>query len=298
MSRIFRHIKDGFLGVFRHFALSFSSISSVTITLVLMAVFMLLSQNINQITKQIEQNVALFTQIEKGTDQERIAEMLNEVSSITGVHEATFSSKDDELEYFIEMYGPEGETLYGGFRGKDNPMLDAIIVNIRPGANIEKISQEVETLDNIYKVSYGGDTTQKFLVWLESVRDIGFIFVLVLGGIAIFLIANTINATVHSRQEEISIMRTVGATNWYIRWPFIIEGMLIGLLGAVIPILVSTVGYTFFYQEQSVNFTNMFALVHPDSVIWKVAGVIVLVGVSVGAVGSLFTVSRRLRWTR
>ena len=93
-------------------------------------------------------------------------------------------------------------------------------------------------------------------------------------------------------------MRTVGATNWYIRWPFIIEGMLIGILGSAIPILITVFGYTKFYEIQNIKLDNMFQLVAVEPLIWKVSLVLILTGALVGAVGSLLTVSRRLRWTR
>lgn len=298
MNRILRHIKDGFFGVFRHFALAFSSISSVTITLVLMSIFMLLSQNINRVTVQIEQNVALFTQIKEGTSAERIKEMEDSIRKMNGVHEVTYSDKDKELEIFIEGSGEEGEELFGPFRGKENPFLDAFIINVKSGYDIKSVADEVRELDGIYSVNFGGQTTQQLLNGMEKVRNIGFIFVIVLGGIAIFLIANTIGATIHSRSKEISIMRSVGATNWYIRWPFIIEGMIIGMIGSIIPILVTVIGYTKFYESQSLNFNNLFSLVPVKPLVWDISLILLLIGMSVGAIGSLVTVSRRLRWTR
>lgn len=298
MSRIFRHIKDGFIGVFRHFALSFSSISSMMIMLTLMSIFMLLNENIIQITQQIEENVSLYVQIESETTKEETETLKERISKINGISDVQFSSKHEELELFIKNRGDEGEELFGGFRGEDNPFLDVLIANVRSGYNIKNISKDIEELDHIYKVSFGGDATQTLLDVMSRVRDVGFIFVVVLSGVAIFLIANTINATIHSRSEEISIMRTVGATNWYIRWPFIIEGMLIGILGSAIPILITVFGYTKFYEIQNIKLDNMFQLVAVEPLIWKVSLVLILTGALVGAVGSLLTVSRRLRWTR
>ena len=229
-------IKEGFLGVFRHFALAFSSMSSMAVTLVLMSIFMILNQNINQITHQIEQNVSLYVQIMDEVHEDDIEPLQKEISAISGISEVTFSSKHDELEFFIENRGEEGEELFGGIRGDDNPFLNTFIINLRTGSDIKKVAEQISENEEIYSVSYGGEATQTLLDVMENIRNVGFIFVVVLGGVAVFLIANTIGATINSRNEEISIMRTVGATNWYIRWPFVIEGIVIGIIGSLIPI--------------------------------------------------------------
>ena len=298
MNRIIRHLKDGFLGVFRHFALSFSSISSMTVMLLLMALFMLLNENLVQVTQEIEENVALYIQITDGTEQEDINKLQQDVKNISGILQVRFSSKEDELDYFIASSGEEGESLYGGFRGDENPFLDVLIANVRSGSNVKTLSDDLSTLDNVFKVSYGGDGTQTLIDVMSQVRDIGFVFVIVLSAVAVFLIANTISATIYSRQKEISIMRTVGATNWYIRWPFVIEGMIIGLLGSVVPVLLTIFGYSKFYELQNASLGGMFKLVPAEPLVWEVVGILVLTGAVVGALGSLITVSRRLRWTR
>ncbi len=298
MIRIFRHIKQGFLGVFRHFALAFSSISSMTVTLLLMSIFIILNQNINQVTHQIEENISLYVQIEEGTKEKEIEELKSEINKISKVSNVMFSDKHEELEVFIEDRGEEGEELFGGFRGKDNPFLDTFIITIKTGSQVKDISDKIESLDGIHSVSYGGEATQKLLDIMENIRNIGFSFVLVLGAIAIFLIANTIGATINSRNEEISIMRTVGATNWYIRWPFVIEGIVIGILGSLIPVGLTIYGYTRIYESQALNLDSMFRLVLPDPMVYQVSAILLIAGASIGAIGSLISVSRRLRWTR
>lgn len=293
-----RHIREGFVGVFRHFALAFSSISSVTITLVLLGLFLLLNQNIGTITVQIEESVALYAQIELNTTGEAIDDLVTKVKNIEGVLHVEYSDKDAELEDFIAKRGDEGEELFGQFRGDENPFLDALIINIKSGHDVNPVMEGVTQLDGIYKVSIGSESIQQLMDAMQTFRNAGLVFVLVLGGIAIFLISNTIGATIHSRDEEIAIMRTVGATNWYIRWPFIIEGMIIGLLGSIVPILIVVIGYDKFYTTQYEGLGSMFSLVPVDPLVWQVSIVLLLLGVTVGALGSLITVSRRLRWTR
>lgn len=298
MSRVLRHLREGVVGVFRHFALAFSSISSVTITLVLLGLFLLLNQNIGKITVQIEESVALYAQIEPETTGEAIDTLVTKVKETPGVLHVQYSDKHQELEDFIEKRGEEGEALFGQFRGDENPFLDALIINIKSGYDVKPVMESVTGLEGIYKVSMGSESIQQLMDTMQTFRNAGLVFVVVLGGIAIFLISNTIGATIHSRDEEIAIMRTVGATNWYIRWPFIIEGMIIGLLGSIIPILIVVIGYEKFYTAQFEGLGSMFSLVPVNPLVWEVSGTLLLLGVLVGALGSLITVSRRLRWTR
>ena len=298
MRRIIRHIKEGFLGVIRHFALSFSSMMSMAVTLTLLAVFLLLNSNLIKITEEIENRVSLYVQLEADVDEDQIDELKTEISAVRGVTVATFSSKHEELEIFITNRGEEGEELFGDFRGENNPFLDVFIVNTNNTRQIADISSDITELEHVNKVTYGGEATQSLLDIMTRVRDFGLIFVIVLGAVAIFLIVNTIGATIHSREKEISIMRQVGATNWYIRIPFVIEGIIIGILGSIVPILITIYGYGKVYNIQATSIGSMFNLVDIYPLVWEVSGIIVIAGAAIGAVGSLISVSRRLRWTR
>lgn len=301
MARIFRHIKDGFLGVFRHFALSLSSISSVTVTLMLMALFLLLSANMMDITKSIEQNVQIHVQIEPEiSENDGIADLEKTIQSYPEVLSVKFSPKEDELEHFIRANESEdAEDLYGAYRGEENPMLDAFLVTAKTGDEIKTLAARIDKTEGVFKTNYGGMGTTNFVKMLEQIRNIGLGIVIVLSVIAIFLISNTIRVSIHSRREEISIMRTVGATNWYIRWPFIIEGMIIGFIGSIIPVLITIFGYRQLYIESSgYVFSQMFKLVPYTPVSYQISGVLVLIGVIVGAIGSLVSVGKYLRWSR
>ena len=148
-------------------------------------------------------------------------------------------------------------------------------------------------------MAYGGDATGNFLKTLESIRNIGFGIVVALAVIAIFLISNTIRVSIHSRRREISIMRTVGATNWYIRWPFIIEGMIIGLIGSIIPIVLTVFGYRYlFNSNQGFLISKMFSLVPTFPLVIETSLILALIGMGVGAIGSILSVGKQLRWTR
>ena len=301
MNRIWRHTKEGFIGVFRHFALSLSSISSVTVTLLLMSIFLFLNVNLESITKNVEESVQIHVQIDRSiTGEEEIKELEKKLVKIDKVNKVEFSSREDELEYFIELDGStESEDLYGPYRGENNPFMDAFLITIDKGEYIKEVTSSLKEIEGVFHASSGGDGTAKLMSTLEQIRNIGFATVIVLGLVAIFLISNTVRVTVHSRENEISIMRTVGASNWYIRWPFIIEGMLIGLIGSIVPIVVSIVMYKYLIiGTGGVFLSSMFRLVPAEPLVYQVSGLLALIGMSVGAVGSSITVGKLLRWTR
>lgn len=301
MSRIARHIQDGFTGVFRHFALSFSSISSVTVTLVLMSIFLFLNVNLESITKNVEDSVQIHVQIDRSfVEEDNLKELEEKLNKINHVNQVEFSSREDELEYFIELdQSEESELLYGPYRGDNNPFMDAFLITIDDGEYIREVTASIKEIEGVFHASSGGDGTQKLMSTLEQVRNAGFVTVIALGIVAVFLIANTVRVTIQSRENEISIMRTVGASNWYIRWPFIIEGMIIGLLGSIIPVLLSIFAYKYILTGTGgIIWSSMFRLVPADPLVYQISAILTLIGMTVGALGSLFTVGRLLRWTR
>lgn len=300
MTRILRHIKEGFLAVFRNFALSLSSISSVTVTLLIMAVFMLLSSNLSQITQQLESSVQIHVQVNTAfEDEESLARIESEIKKIPDVSVVTFSSKDDELEALIALdESPDSQEMYESFRGENNPLLHAFLVEASKGESISGIAEVIRGIEGVEKAGYGGDQTAVFVKGMEGVRNVGIIIVVALGLIAIFLISNTIRVSIHSRKKEISIMRTVGATNWYIRWPFIIEGMIIGLIGSIIPIVVTYFGYKYIMTLTGGYLFSLLTLVPTFPLVINVSLILMAIGVGVGAIGSVFSVGKMLRWSR
>ncbi len=302
MSRIFRQIKSGYQGVTRNFSMALSSISSVTVTLIIMAFFVLLSINIDSITSNLEESVQIHTLItnDASSSEESIELIKEQIASIPNVKEVIFSSKEEEFEAWISNINDENaEAVYGEYRGENNPMLAAFIVSATSGDYIKDIAQMITSIEGVDKVAYGGDSTGSFLNALAGVRAGGFAVVAGLGVIAIFLISNTVRVSIHSRRREIGIMRTIGATNSYIRWPFIIEGMIIGLIGSIIPILFTVFGYNYLYKiTNGVLLSEMFTLVQVTPMVFKVSLVLAIIGSLVGAIGSLFSVGKQLRWTR
>lgn len=295
MNRIIRPFKEGFVGLIRHLAMSFSSIMAVMITLTIVSLFVMLTVNIQEITKSIEAKVQIHVQIKNDVELPGIGELERSIRAMDGVVEVVFSDKDKELNQFIDAYGEEGK-IFEMYRGEKNPLRNAFIIEVEDANTIDSISKRVERLDGIESVNYGGVNAIKLVDILNSIRDSGFILVGFLGFLALFLIANTIKMSIHSRIHEISIMRTIGATNGFIRAPFVIEGILIGFLGAIAPVLISIFGYQYLYNAMGgILLSNLFILRPVFPFVYYLSYLLVLLGISVGLFGSYISVTRYLR---
>lgn len=300
MSKFFRaipnHFKSAFQGLIRHSATAFSAISAVSVTLILMSLFMLLTGNINNFTSNIEGNFKIHASIDSVVTSEEISALQEQIQKLHGVKTVTYSSKDDELRTLKE----ENPAIFGNYsEGEGNPMRDVFIIETYESQQIESVKTTLDSMDKIVKADYGGDGVTTMVSMFGVIRSGGFIFVVALGLLAVFLISNTIRMTIYARKTEISIMRNVGAANWYIRVPFIIEGMLIGLIGSILPILLTYFGYDYLYNVLGGYFlSTMFVMkaVHPFAIFICLS--LTLGGILVGMIGSSMAVSKYLRWKR
>ena len=183
--------------------------------------------------------------------------------------------------------------------GENNPLRNAFLIETDTGDDIEPVASQVRALDGIENVNYGGEGTITLVNSMEKIRRISYIVVAALSVIAVLLISNTINTTINARKDEIFIMRTVGASNGFIRWPFIIEGVIIGILGSIIPIAVLCGGYYYLYQLLGGNlFSTLFSLIDPKDIILYLGLGLLGAGVLVGSIGSFISVSKKLWWKR
>lgn len=293
MNLILRPIREGFKGVFRHFGMSLSAISAVTVTLIILGVFLLFYDNVNAITSRIEESVQIYVKIDRDAEGQSVQQE-EQISKIAGISSIEFISKHSEIENWINQ-GLE----YSQYVGDNNPLLDAFTVTVDEGADIVKIASQIQEFSWTNEVSYGGEDTVVMIDILNGSRLIGFTFVGSLTLLAVFLISNTIKMSIHSRSTEIGIMRIVGATNGFIRTPFIVEGIIIGLFGSIVPILIVVIGYTRLYNVLDGRLVvEMFRLVEPNLVIYNVSLLIVGIAMLVGVIGSFISVGRFLRWKR
>ncbi|HHX07330.1 MAG TPA: ABC transporter permease [Erysipelothrix sp.] len=294
MNRLFRPFKEGFKGIGRHFGISLSSVIAVTITLILVGVFLLINENVTTISSNIEKNVEIYVEIDREFD-DQIVDIKTQVEQLRDVDSVRLVTREESLQMMIE----EGGEGYKAYEGENNPLPNSMLVNVVPGSNIRQTAEYLEDYSWVVKTRYGGTETEELMAMMIRMRSIGSVFVVALGFLAILLITNTIKVSIESRAEEISIMRIVGATNWFIKAPFLVEGILIGLLGAVLPIAFVYFGYQALYNNLGgILYTNLFVMTPSFPMVQQISLILLATAIGVGMIGSFLSINKHLRVVR
>lgn len=289
-----RHLREGSKNIFRNGWMTVASIGAVTTTLILVGVFLALVMNLNEMAVNIEDDVEINTMIELTATEDEIITIGNEIEQISGVDSVSFSSNDDELAKLVDSMGEEGESWR--LFEQDNPLNHVYIVRAQVPEDTERIASEIEKLAGVASVVYGQEVVEQLFEFNKYARTIGLVFVIALVFTAIFLISNTIKITIMARSTEIGIQKLVGATNGFIRWPFFIEGLLLGVLGSVIPIAVIAGGYYYLDKNFSENISVSFVEILPfNPFAWQLSLMILLIGAVIGVWGSVMSVRKFLK---
>lgn len=291
-----KHFKTALQNIWRNGVMSFSSIFAVTITLVLIGVIGVLALNIQDMSSNIEEGVRIYIKLERDIDSAAEQAIGEQIKEIKGVKTVTFFTKDQELDKLIEKQGKDGAQLFETYRD-ENPLGAAYEIEANDASKLASISNKIRDIVGVRTVNYGGESTQDMVKTLQTIQTGGTVFIIGLVVVALFMIANTIKITITARQTEIGIMRLVGASNWYIRIPFMLEGMLIGLLGAIIPIIVLVYGYGMIYDYAGgMLMSAMLALKEPMPFIRDFSLILAALGAGVGLIGSFVSIRRFLKF--
>lgn len=294
--RIFgRSIRDAFKSVFRNFSLSFASIVCITITLIVVAFSLIASYNVESFTTTIEKDVTIVVFIDSKATTNDITKIENEIKKNDNVESYTFKSKEAVKNEMMKE-SKTFENIMGSWDEKDNPLQDTFMVKVKDINNIGQTAKEIKTITKVEIVNYGEKLVEQMVETFQLVEKVSYIAVVALILVTIFLIINTIKLTIFSRKKEISIMRLVGASNFSIKNPFVIEGLFLGFLGAVLPVAVVIYGYYALYNKLGGKiFSSIIKLVDPYPFVFVVSGIIVIVGMLVGMIGSYRAVRRYLK---
>lgn len=290
-----RSIRDAFKSVFRNFSLSIASISCITITLLIVSISMVLSYNIENIAVLIKKDFSIVVFVENDATEEEIKNIENAIKNMDNIVSLVYESKKQVAESWkdsSEMFS----AIIDSWDENENPLADTFSVKVKNIENIGKTAKEIQKLDKVGIVRYGEGIVEQLLSVLSVVEKflIGIVIALIL--VTVFLVSNTIKITIFSRRKEIEIMRLVGASNFNIKLPFVVEGLFLGFLGALIPILVTIYGYNALYELVSLeNISPFLQLVSPAPFIYIVSLVLIGIGTIVGMFGSASAVKKHLK---
>lgn len=290
-----RNIRDGFKNVVRNFSLSFASISCITVTLVLVAVAIVGSLNVENFTKIIRDDFTIVTYIKSGSDEDKISKIKTDIEKLSNIESITFDSKTDIAER-MKQESEVFNNIMSSWSASENPLYDTYLVKVKDSEKISKTAEQIKKIDGVEMVKYGEGMIDSLISIFKIIEKILIVIVISLIVVTAFLIINTIKITIFSRQEEIEIKRLVGASNFSIKQPFVIEGLLIGLIGSIIPILVTIYGYVALYDKTGGKiFSQFIRLIKPFPFVFEVSGVLVVIGIIVGMIGSSSAVRKYLK---
>ena len=292
---ISRNIRDSFKSVFRNFSLSIASISCITITLLIVAISMILSYNAENISKLIKKDFSIVVFIKNDATTEEIENIKTTISNMSNVDTYQYETKKEVADRMKETSNIF-KVIIESWSDSENPLTDTLSIKVKDLNKINDTAKEIQKINKVDLVKYGEGIVEQLLVILDTVDNflIGIVIALVL--VTVFLVSNTIKLTIFSRRREIEIMRLVGASNLNIKLPFIIEGLFLGILGSIIPIILTIYGYNKLYDYMSTNNISPFLqLVNPLPFMLFVSLILLGIGTVVGMFGSAGSVRRYLK---
>lgn len=299
--KIFRIIGRSFINalksIARNFSLSMASITATIITLILVSIGILLSYNLNSITKSIEEELTIVVFLTRDVSSEDINDIKNKLNKIDNIENLNFKSKDD-IKKEISLENETFSKIIETWNDNENPLQDSFIIKVKEFKDINETATTIKNMDKVDLVKYGESMVNELIKVFDFVKNGTLILVVALILVTAFLIGNTIKITIFSRRREIDIMRLVGTSNIVIKLPFLIEGFLIGFIGSIIPIIITIFGYSIAYNTLNTaglsNIMSVVKLSPPNEIVYITSLILLAVGSIVGMFGSVKAVRKYL----
>jgi cell division transport system permease protein len=290
-----RNIRDAFISVVRNLSLSAASISSITITLLVVAISVILTYNVDNFAYLVEKDVTIVTFLDVDVSLEDVKLIELKIKRMENVDSYIFQTKEEITKEMMES-SETFKNIMQKWESGENPLQDTFLVKVKEIDKISDVADELKNMQGVSIVKYGEGMIEQLVVVFEVVRQVSLFIVVALVIVTAFLISNTIKLAIFARKREIEIMRLVGASNANIKIPFIIEGLFLGIIGSIIPIFATIYGYVALYENfDGQLFSPFIKLVTPQPFIYLVSGILLSIGILVGMFGSWRAVRKYLK---
>lgn len=287
-------LREALKSLWRNRLMSIASVSSVSATLIILGIIFALIVNVNASTQAAKDQIdSIKVYLVDELSSEEGEALQSEIEAITGVESVAYENKDEALAKWKVSWQENAYMLEGL---EKNPLPNSFIVYLTDIYYSESVLASLEKLDGIEQIKSHQDIVTTLLTFSEVIRKAGLIIIFILIAISTFIIHNTIKLAVNSRHREINIMKYVGATNWFIRWPFLIEGTILGLFGAGISAAIINVGYGYVYNLLCSDFFVFIAayIIKPEVLMKDLVFLFVVIGAGIGALGSIWSMRKYL----
>jgi len=278
--------------MFRNAWLSLASVGTVTISLLILGISLLLVMNAQAFTRSLESGVEIRLFLDSGLSRVDVRDMERELKKTPGIATVEFISREEALEEMKKNLGDRQDILEG--LEEENPLPDAFRVKAEKADNVPALAAELEEMKGVDQINYGRGMVEKLLAVIKWVRLAGGGLIIVLGVAALLLISTTIRLSLFARRKEIGIMKYLGATNWFVRFPFLLEGMILGFTGAVIASAMIYLGYISLVNRLDEVLPFVTLVTDRDTLLVVIGGLLGL-GVVVGILGSAFSIRKFLK---
>ncbi len=285
-------IGEGFRNVFKNMKSTLACLGIMCATMIIFGIFFAVIENINHVIKQVEQSQGMEVFIDYDTSEERIKELGEQILALEGVNNIRYKTKEDALAQMKERFGDKQHLL-----DEMTIFRASYVVTFSNLELSQQIENTVSQFENVANITSSQDTVGKLLSIANGIRITSIIILALLILISIFIISNTIKLTVHARRKEISIMKYVGATNSFIRWPFIVEGIIIGIIAGLISLLI--LGGVYNLLTDKLMDTSLKNLINISLLGFKemftmIVVVYAVLGIGIGVIGSSISMKKYL----
>ncbi len=285
-------IQEVFLSLKRNNWMSVASIGTVAVSLFVLGVFLILVLNMNRLASSLESQVQISVYLADDLKKADRDDLAFDIKNMQGIESIKFVSRDEAKERLAQRLGDQKYLLDA--LGEQNPLPDAFELTVKQPDMVETAAKAIEKMPGVEAAKYGQDVVENLFAITRLMRIFGVALMLLLAGATLFIISNTIRLTVFARRKEIAIMKYVGATDWFIRWPFLLEGIVLGFVGGIIAALV----LRSFYAAMAAKIYDtlaFFPLMPQYPFMNYVAIAIILSGMAIGAIGSTISLKRFLK---
>lgn len=285
-------IKEVYTSFKRNIWMTLASIFTVVLSLFILGFFSIVILNLNKMADTLESQVQISVYLKDDLSQEEIDETKETLSKIEGLQDIKFTTREEAMKNFKERLGDQQFLLDA--LDDTNPLPNSFSLTVTSPQQVKTIADTAAALDSVESASYSQDIINHLFNLTHLIRLIGVALIILLTGAAIFIISNTIRLTVFARRKEIAIMKYVGATDWFIRWPFLLEGICLGFIGGGLATIFLYIVYNQVTQEiyEAIAF---FPLIPQHPFIDYISLAILVAGIIIGALGSTISLKRFLK---
>lgn len=272
--------------------MSFASVGTVAVSLFVLGVFLLLVLNMNRLASSLESQVQISVYLADGLSESARKDIASDIEALQGIEEIRYVPKEEAKERLAKRLGDQKYLLDA--LGEKNPLPNSFEVVLKSPALVETAAAAITRMDGVEQAKYGQDVIEHLFAITRLIRIFGLALMVLLAGATLFIISNTIRLTVFARRKEVAIMKYVGATDWFIRWPFLLEGMVLGFVGGVL----AAIALQSFYAAMAAKIYEtlaFFPLLPQYPYMYYVSAAILLSGMGIGALGSTISLKRFLK---